>query len=111
MKASEAYLGSRPAESRASPEFAQQLASRAFERAGQLADHDQGVPIGIALVAVMPTVPANRVAERIHVALHRPEDRHCWTEVLRKGAHSRESAESIADEMIFRAIEFAVDHH
>jgi hypothetical protein len=111
MKASEAYLGRPPAESRASPEFAQQLALRAFERAGQLSDHDQGVPIGIALAAVMPTVPTNAVAERIHVALHRPEDRHGWSEVLQKGAHSRESAESVADEMIFRAIEFAVDHH
>ena len=108
MKASTEYLGSQPVESRASPEFAQQLAARAFERAGQLCDHDQGVPIGIALVAAMPTIPANPVAERIHVALHCSKDRHCWSETLQKGAHSRESAESIADDLIFQAIEFAV---
>ena len=109
MRASAAYLGDAPAESRASAEFASQLASRAYSRATRLSDCDQGVPIGLALVAALPTVPVNQTEERIHVALHRQQDQQCWSERLRKGEHSRESAESIADEMLFGAIEYAVD--
>ncbi len=111
MNASEAYLGSPPSASRASPEFAQQLADVAYERAGRLSDRDSPLAIGIALVAVLPTVPVNTVEERIHVALHRQEDQQCWSEILQKSEHSREAAESIADEMIFRAIEFAIEHN
>jgi len=103
-RASQEYLGITPAGSRASQAFAQQLASVAFERAKRLSDADSSVAVGISLAAVLPTLPANPVEERIHVAIHRNDDRQCWSKGLVKGEHTRESAESVADDMIYDAL-------
>jgi len=103
-RASQEYLGSTPTDSRASMPFAQRLASVAFERASRLRDDGSSVAVGISLAAVLPTLPANSVEERIHVALHRKDDQQCWSKKLVKGDHTRESAESIADEMIYDAL-------
>ena len=108
--ASEAYLGSAAVGSRASKAFAQQLASVAFDRAKQLSDTASPLAVGIALVAALPTVPASSVEERIQVAMHRKEDQECWSKTLEKGVHTRESAESVADEMIYRALLQLVCH-
>jgi nicotinamide mononucleotide (NMN) deamidase PncC len=106
--ASEAYLGVGPADSRASLEFAQQLAAAALARAVRFGENDSSAPVGIALVAALPTEPPSDVEERIHVALHRAGDQQCWSENLDKGMHSRESAEAIADQMVFQAIAYLV---
>lgn len=103
-RASQEYLGDTPVESRASRPFTQQLASIAFERAARLRDDESSVAVGISLAAVLPTLPANSVEERIHVALHRKDDQQCWSKRLIKGDQTRESAESIADEMIYHAL-------
>ena len=106
--ASDEYLGAPTNDSRASKEFAQRLASAAFARAIRLSEVDAPVAVGIGLVAVLPTLPANDVEERIHVAMHRQGDQQVWSTELEKGTQTRESAEAIADEMLLRALEYLV---
>jgi membrane carboxypeptidase/penicillin-binding protein PbpC len=60
--------------------------------------------VGIALVAALPTTPQRRGRDRIHVALHAKPRGVLWSLELAKDAHTRESAETIADEMVFRAL-------
>lgn len=106
--ASEAYLGSAPEGPYASKVFAQQLASAAFGRATSMSDIDSPVSVGIALVAALPSNRPDDVDQRIHVAICRQDEKKCWSETLAKGTQTRESAEAIADEMVFRAIEYVV---
>ena len=56
------YLGCPPSDSSASGPVAKQLASVALERAGRLRDEhaDSIQPVGIALVAALPTTPRRR---------------------------------------------------
>jgi hypothetical protein len=85
---------------------AKQLASAALERARRLGDDqtDASEPVGIALVAALPTTPRRRGRDRIHVALQTHQGGLLWSLQLTKDAHTREQAESIADEMIGCAI-------
>ena len=106
--ASDEYLGREFNGSKASKEFADQLAEVSYQRSGRLSECEPSDAVGIALVAALPTSETTDAIEQIHVALHRQEGQRCWSEVLEKGTHSRESAETIADQMVFRAIEFAM---
>lgn len=108
------YLGRPPSDSSASGPVAKQLARVALERSRRLQDEhvDSFQPVGVALVAALPTTPRRRGRDRIHVALLtqdsfppqellRPQERGVlWSLELTKDAYSREQAESIADEMI-----------
>ncbi len=102
------YLGCPPSGSSASGPVAKQLASVALERARRLHDDhaDSFQPVGIALVAALPTTPRRRGRDRIHVALLTQDSFHSqkrgvlWSLELTKDAYNREQAESIADEMI-----------
>ncbi len=100
------YLGCRPTESSASPAVAKQLASVAMQRAAGLGDdeNDRREPAGIALVAALPTTPRRRGRDRIHVALRTHSSGVLWSLELAKGAHTRQSAETIADEMVYLAL-------
>jgi hypothetical protein len=98
-----------PVISHASLEFTQQLAAIAFARAGRLSDLTQPIPVGIALTAALPTQPPTDIEARIHVAVHRCEGQQQWSKMLDKGEHSRQAAESIADQMIFQAIKSIVN--
>ena len=102
--ASDEYLGREFNGSKSSKEFADQLAEVAFQRAERLSECESSDAVGIALVAALPTSETTDAIEQIHVALHRQDSQRCWSEVLEKGTHSRESAETIADQMVFRAI-------
>lgn len=102
------YLGCPPSGSSASGPVAKQLASVALERAGRLHDEhaDSIQPVGIALVAALPTTPRRRGRDRIHVGLLTQDSFQSqkrgvlWSLELTKDAYNREQAESIADEMI-----------
>lgn len=107
------YLGCAPSDASASASVAKQLASVALQRAGRLHEpqaesHKQ--PVGIALVAALPTTPRRRGRDRIHVARltqdspQSPKRGMLLSIELTKDAYSREQAESIADEMIRMAI-------
>jgi hypothetical protein len=106
------YLGCPPSGSSASGSVAKQLASVALERARRLQDEhaDSSQPVGIALVAALPTTPQRRGRDRIHVALLTQELLRSqrrgvlWSLELSKDAYTREQAESIADEMIRLAL-------
>ena len=105
-QAQASYLQRAPEGSSASPQRAQQLAQTALSRAkslGQQAADTQAA--GIALVAALPTVPPRRGADRIHVALRTDQQGAIWTLELPKGQFDRGSAETLADEMIFLALE------
>jgi hypothetical protein len=106
------YLGCPPADSSASGSVARQLASVALARASRLDDDpsDSCEAVGIALVAALPTTPRRRGQDRIHVAVRRPQKGVLWSLELAKDAHTREDAETIADEMIFRALAELAGH-
>ena len=97
------YLGCQPSGSSASAATAKQLASVALRRAARLGDGegDARVPTGIALAAALPTTPKRRGSDRIHVAM-RVQNRGVLLSVeLAKETHDRESAERVADELVF----------
>ncbi len=106
--ASDEYLEREFNGSKASEEFVQQLAEVAYQRANRLSECEPSVVVGIALAAALPTSAETDTKEQIHVALHLQDGQRCWSEMLEKGTHSRESAEAVADQMIFRAIECAM---
>ena len=102
------YAGQTSDGSHASADFSMLLAHAAYNRAAEFGGNGAKFAIGIALTAVMPTAPANDVEQRIHVAVYRQHDQQCWSEILETGSHTRESAEDIADSMMYRAIEYAI---
>ena len=102
--ASAHYLDATPLGSYASSEFAGQLAAAAFQRATNLSEIEYGIAVGVGLAAALPTEPANDVEERIHVAIHCRAEQKGWSRFLEKATQTRESAEQIADQMIFDAI-------
>ncbi len=105
--ASDEYLGREFHGSRASKEFADQLAEAAYERAARLSDIRSPVATGIALVAALPTLAATDIKHQIHVALHHHDGQRCWSHEFEKSSDSRESGEEVADEMVFQAIQDA----
>ena len=99
------YLAVEPRGTAASPQRARQLPETALARALALADRDPPyATAGISLVAALPTTVKRRGSDRIHVALHTQSSRVLWSLELPKDAVDRETAESIADEMIFIAL-------
>ncbi len=105
------YLGRDPAAASASDSVARQLAAVAFARANRLGDDlmasdaaDSTETAGVALVAALPTTPPRRGDDRIHVVLHTSSGGVLWSLELPKHAHTRESAETIADEMVYAAL-------
>ncbi len=98
------YLGTKPAGPAASSTFASQLASVALQRAVRFSDRDQVDAVGLALVAALPTEPIRDDQQQIHVAVHSKQDHRCWSRTWKQGEHTRASAESVADEMIYRAL-------
>lgn len=106
--ASQTYLGTASEHPYASKAFAQQLASAAYDRARRMSDIDLPVAVGIALVAALPSTGQEQTEQRIHVAIHAGDHQRCWSEQWPVGTHTRESAEALADEMVFRAIQYIV---
>lgn len=100
------YLGCQIADASASGAVARQLANVAFKRACRLSDNitDLHQIAGIALTAALPTKPGRRGPDRIHVALRTLERHVLWSLELAKNSHTRESAESVADEMVYTAL-------
>ena len=82
--------------------MAKQLAGVALKRAGRLGDDqtDAQQPVGIALVAALPTTPRRRGGDRIHAALQTHREGRLWSLELTKDAYTRQQAEAIADETI-----------
>lgn len=102
--ASAEYLGKPAPPSRASRQFAEQLAEVARTRAARLSDRAPELAVGLALVAALPTSDDRGVEQRIHVAINRTTHRQTWSEHWPAGEHNRQSAEDLADAMVFRAI-------
>ena len=99
------YLAMSPRGSSASAQRASQLANTAFSRSLALADRDPPYePVGLALAAALPTTVKRKGVDRIHVALHTQSQRVAWSLEMSKDVVDRETAESIADEMIFIAL-------
>jgi hypothetical protein len=101
------YLGCPPAGSSASSAVAKQLASVALRHATSLDDSSGSevhAPAGIALVAALPTTPPRQVPNRIHVVLREPKRGVLWSLELTKQSRTREEAETIAEEMVYRAL-------
>ena len=104
------YLGSPPSDSSASPAVAKQLAAVALRRAAGMGDADHQnenhvrEAAGIALSAALPTTPRRRGTDRIHVVLRTHRRGVLWSLELTKDAQTRERAETIADEMVYRAL-------
>jgi len=95
------YLGAEPRDASAAGKTARQLAEKAFARGQSLDDGDgDGQYAGVALVAALPTTQPRRGADRIHVALHTRETSTLWSTELEKGAYTRESAETVADDLV-----------
>lgn len=103
--ASDEYLQRPFNESKASKAFAQQLAEVAYQRAKRLTDCEPSVFVGIALVAALPTREVTDVKEQIHVALHRQDRQRCWSHEFEQDTDTRESAEEVADGMVFHALQ------
>ena len=100
------YLGRLPVDGCASAETAKQLAAAAFTRAENCAgpERHQTERIGISVTAVMPTSTETSGNDRIHVALHQASGGQVWSADLGKNAFTRQEAESVADEMVRRAL-------
>jgi hypothetical protein len=110
------YLGCPPVDSSASSAVAKQLAAVALRHATELDDgsdaqrRDAVESAGIALVAALPTTPPRRGQDRIHVALQTAQRGVLWSLELPKDAHTRETAETVADEMVFLALAELAGH-
>lgn len=105
------YMGRALEDSSTSPATARTLATIARKRARVFTDpgdesdeRDSGSWAGIALVAALPTSRLRRGEDRIHVALRSDNESTVWTVHLAKEAHTRDSAETVADEMMLRAL-------
>ena len=99
------YLAAEPRGTNASARRASQLADTALSRALALAEREPPYEtVGVSLVAALPTTVKRRGSDRIHVALHTQSRRIVWSLDMSKDAIDRQTAESIADEMIFIAL-------
>jgi hypothetical protein len=100
------YLGAPLAGASASSATARQLAAVARRRAKRLCDDHEGNrrPVGIALVAALPTEPPRRGGDRIHVASESIDGTSQWSLNLVKGSCTRPMAEIVSDEMMFMAL-------
>lgn len=99
------YLSVEPRGTSVSPQRAHQLAASALSRADSFTDSDGAYEgVGLALVAALPTLRQRRGSDRIHVALHRESSQILWSLDLTDDFSDRETAESLADEMIFIAL-------
>jgi hypothetical protein len=114
------YLGEAVAGPSASAETACQLAARACRRAGRLDDHlpTGGEPprgdrlaVGISLVAALPTLGPGPGRYSIHAAVQTPTAASRWSLSLEGGRWTRSEAETVADELIFRALASLVAGH
>ena len=100
------YLGESPVGQSASRETANQLSRAAMVRCARLSDAESGTfrPIGISLVAALPTSSPRRGEDRIEVSLSFGNETKSWSRNLRKGQFTRESAEDVADAMFLAAL-------
>lgn len=103
-QASAAYLGRTPPASRASVAFAEALAEVAKGRASQWSDRQPAIAAGVALTAALPTAGAAGDQLRIHVAVHSPDFQQSWSTTWNGHPHTRESAEDLADAMVYQAL-------
>jgi len=105
------YLGRTPGRemSHASPEFAQVLATTAHQRAGRLSDQPTTLAAGVALAAALPTVGQLVDELRIHVAVETAHHQQSWSETASGHGHNRESAEDLADGLMFDALRSLID--
>ncbi|MDG2221037.1 MAG: CinA family protein [Rubripirellula sp.] len=87
-----------------SEETAIELAAMAHQRAGQLADDQSGVPVGIALTAALPTDPPRDHRSAIYVALVSERKSETWQISLATNDFDRRTAEQVADAMILQAL-------
>ncbi len=101
------YLAEKPAGPSASLETANQLSRAALIRCAQLSDleADAFLPVGMALVAALPTSLSRKGEDRIHVSLSFGNEIKSWSRNLSKGQFTRASAEDVADEMFFAALQ------
>lgn len=99
-----AYLGEPLGGPSASVEVAGQIARQACQRADRLSDRSVVNPVGIGLVAALPTEPPAPAEHRIHAAMFAADKLTTWSVRLPDQGMSRSTAELAADELVFRAI-------
>ncbi len=107
------YLGGKSIDSNASPSTAMHLSERAYQRAVGLCDTNEAniAHVGLSLVAALPTDPPRRGQDRIHVALQSHQSRWQWSLKLATNAFTRSFAETISDEMLFKALATLAQKH
>jgi nicotinamide mononucleotide (NMN) deamidase PncC len=98
------YLGEAPVGTSASADTARQLSLAAIDRCTRLSDAEEFTPVGIAIVAALPTSVPRKGADRIHVAMTVNGTTQTWASELPKGEFTRESAEDAADRMLSDAL-------
>tara|TARA_R110002049_G_scaffold4601_5_gene32068 strand:- start:106902 stop:107435 length:534 start_codon:yes stop_codon:yes gene_type:complete len=100
------YLNEPPAGPSASVETAIQLSRVAMERCRRLSDNgiNTSIPVGISLVAALPTSEPRKGQDRIHVALNVNGSIQTWTRQLPRGEFTRDAAERVAEAMFLSAM-------
>ncbi|MFK8112265.1 MAG: hypothetical protein AB8B91_08680 [Rubripirellula sp.] len=104
QRAMSEYLSQTPLGSAASLETAKQLAEVAHQRAQRLGEPNSQHCVGLALVAALPTSRPRRGDDRIHVAAKQTDSGVSRSIQLAKNEFSRESAEEVADQLIYLAL-------
>jgi hypothetical protein len=92
----------------ASAAVAEQLAMIALARAAALTDHEQGMPVGVALVAALPTSPPRHGDNRVHVAI-RANDFSIQLANHFAADLTREVAEAAVDDLVFDALSLLLE--
>ena len=105
------YLGQPSVGSSASIATADQLSREAMLRCRRLTDLDAEKiePVGVALVAALPTSSIRRGDDSIHVSITVGDATQSWSRNLPKGEFTRESAENIADTMFYETLASLID--
>lgn len=103
------YLGAAAPAGYADRATATQLASVAMRRVRRLGVGNASTAVGIALVAALPTEPPRDHVDRIRVTIATENRRQTWSRHLTDRVYTRDLAESIADAMVFTALESLVE--
>lgn len=99
------YLGEAEAATVSAP-TAERLAHRALQRACRLCDPEDACCqyVGISLTAALPSNSPRRGHDRIHVAGESESGRIRWTVELGDERFDRSFAETVSDELLFKAL-------
>ena len=99
-KALEEQLGYAP-EKFVTPEVAQQLAARAYERAQRLTS---GKPLGVGCTASLATLHPKRGEHRVVIAVRSSEGFTTYDLILNKGKRDRANEDNVASRLLIQAL-------